>query len=113
MSSCPASPVVAPDERHRAERLAARPRSLRSASILSSFAPILLWAAAVLDAVSEALFGAPVATSAFGGLLAGSTLASLVVIAVESANGKGPPEGGAATRVQRVEDSDAVQRGRS
>ena len=113
MASFPATPGIARDERHTAEPLVARTGSLRSVSTLVSFFPILLWAAAVLYAMSEVLLGVPAATSTFGGLLAGSTLASGVVIAIESRRKKGPPEVGAETRAQRVEDPDAVKGRRS
>jgi hypothetical protein len=112
MASFPATPGVAQDERHTAEPVA-RTGSLRSVSTLLSFFPILLWVAAVVYAMSEVLLGVPAATSTFGGLLAGSTLASGVVIAIESRRKKGPPELGAETRAQRVEDPDAVKGRRS
>jgi hypothetical protein len=82
-------------------------------STLLSFAPILLWAAAVLDAMGGVLSGVPSATNAFGGLLAGSTLASAVVIAIQSGSKKGPPQRGADMRAQRVEDPEAVKGRRS
>jgi hypothetical protein len=107
------SPGVARDERHTAGPPGAGTGSLRRVSTLLSFAPILLWAAAVLDAMSEVLSGVSPAPNLFAGLLAGSTLASGLVIAIQSGSRKDPPPRQVGARAQRTQDRDAVGERRS